>query len=107
MIKPPTEATLAKYGLTAEEWIAMAESRDFKCWICGQVPKTGRLVVDHEHCKGFRKMPPEERKKRVRGLLCWWDNAQTVGRGASPQRLRRGADYLEEYARRREADEAP
>lgn len=85
----------------------MAEAQRWACAICGKNPKTGRLVIDHEHRKGFKSMPPEERKKCVRGLLCWWDNAQTVGRGASPQRLRRGADYLEEYARRREADEAP
>lgn len=92
-MKLPTPATLAKYGLTLEEWVAL--SPDGVCAICKAKPSTGRLVVDHQHIRGWKKKPPEERKKFVRGLLCWTCNYFICARGATPEKLRAAASYLE------------
>jgi hypothetical protein len=97
-IKPPSAVTLRKYGLDIRAWLALVERQGGVCAICGKLPKTGRLVIDHEHVRGWKKLPPEQRAWYVRGLLCWWDNAQTVGRGATAERLRSAARYLERYA---------
>lgn len=94
-MKLPTPVTLAKYGLTLEEWLAMAERQGGRCAICEKAPSTGRLVVDHRHAPRWRKKPPEERKRYVRGLLCWTCNYFICARGATPEKLRAAASYLE------------
>jgi hypothetical protein len=45
------------YGITSEQFDAMARSQDGRCAVCRK--KTTRLVVDHDHATG-----------EVRGLLC-------------------------------------
>lgn len=100
-VSPPTPATLKKYGLSEDEWRAMAIAQDWKCFICRKTPSTGRLCVDHEHVKGWKKMPPERRKLYVRGLLCWTCNHYYVGRGIDVEKATRVVQYLEEYAIRR------
>lgn len=54
---------LGEYGLTPDEYQAMAAEQDGRCAICGSYPTTGRkkLVIDHDHAIS---------KKHVRGLLC-------------------------------------
>lgn len=47
-----------KYGLTKEEFDALAATQGYACAICRKVPKA-RLHIDHNHETG-----------RVRGLLC-------------------------------------
>lgn len=47
------------YGLSAEDYRALLEWQDGRCFICGQVPRVRRLAVDHDHETG-----------EVRGLLC-------------------------------------
>jgi hypothetical protein len=42
------------------------------CEICTK--KDGVLCVDHIHTKGFKTMPPEEKRKYVRGILCFLCN---------------------------------
>ena len=71
-------------GVTDAEYAAMLERQGRGCAICGSTPKTRRLHVDHDHRTG-----------RVRGLLCFTCNNRIVARGATPERLRRAADYLE------------
>ena len=44
-------------------------------------------------------MAPEDRRRYVRGLTCWFCNSVMLRRGATPEKLRAAADYLETYAK--------
>lgn len=101
MLKVPSEATLKKYGLTAEDWLAIAASQNGVCFVCEKEPSTGRLNVDHDHEKKWKSKPPEERKKAVRGLLCYFCNLHYVGRAINVRKAKRVVEYLEQYAARR------
>lgn len=102
LIPTPTLPTLRKYGLPLEAWQAMLVAQGGVCAICRKVPGgSGRLYIDHEHVRGWKKMPPELRRGYVRGLLCYLCNTVWVRRGATPERLRSAADYLQRYEERR------
>lgn len=103
MIQTPSKATLSKYGLSEPEWLVIAEKQKGACYICEKEPSTGRLCIDHEHVKGWKKMPPEKRKLYVRGLLCWVCNHYYVGRGISIFKAKNVVKYLEEYDTRLKA----
>jgi hypothetical protein len=96
-VKIPTQNTLKKYGLTEVEWLAILDSQGGVCPICQKVPMTGRLVTDHLHIKGWKKMPPEMRKKYVRGLLCHFDNHYTLARSVTVDKAKRLVQYLENF----------
>ena len=66
MVREPTKATLRKYGLVLPEWRAILERQGGVCAICGQVTSSGRLVTDHEHVRGWKKLPPAMRARTVR-----------------------------------------
>lgn len=104
MLIEPKPATLKKYGLSLEEWRALADYQGHACFVCKQEPTKGRLCIDHEHAKGWKKMPPERRKLFVRGLLCFRCNTTFVGRGVTVERSRNVTKYLEEYEARRPRD---
>ena len=55
------------YGITPEQYAALDELQDGKCFICHKNAVTRRLAVDHDHscCDG-----PVSCGKCVRGLLC-------------------------------------
>ena len=91
----PTQKTLDKYGLTLADWEALYNRHNGACWICGKAPSTGRLNIDHAHVKGWAKMPPQERKKYVRGLLCFVCNHRLLTRGVTIKRLQAAIEYLE------------
>lgn len=97
----PTRQTLRKYGLSVEEWRDILVTQDGGCGVCGKVPASGTLHIEHEHVRGWAKMAPEEKKQYVRGLACWFCNTNLLRIGTSPARLRAAADYLERYAERR------
>lgn len=109
-VKPPTDCTLRKYGLTAADWLAMAKLQRWTCPVCQQPFGDRKLVVDHEHVAGFkagkkrksrdkrgrsktgivrvRAMCPADRKPYVRGILHAWCNGfvrrwLTLSRAAS------------------------
>ncbi|SRR6266705_1027634 len=70
------------YGLTTEQYNAMALAQDFRCGICGNGEQRG-LRVDHCH-----------NTRQVRGLLCTLCN---IGLGAfkdDPVRLGQAIGYL-------------
>ena len=94
----PTKATLKKYGLSFEEWQKMADDQGHACYVCKQEPKKGRLHIDHEHVKKWKKLEPNERKKWVRGLLCFRCNTSFLGRGITLERAKNVVLYLERFA---------
>ena len=103
LVKTPTQATLKKYGLSEYEWEQILLRQGGACAVCGDIPKSLRLHIDHEHVKGWRKMPAEERKKFVRGLVCYRDNRFFLARGMDIDRSRAITRYLLSYQIRRAA----
>ena len=96
-VKEPSPETLRKYGLSAEQWREILEAQGGVCAICEQEPRTGRLVIDHEHITRWKKLPAERRRATVRGLLCWWCNKNYVGRCITVAKARNVVAYLEQY----------
>jgi hypothetical protein len=101
MIFTPTKGTLKKYGLSEPEWRSMLDSQAGVCAVCEREPTKGRLCIDHEHVKGWKKLPPSERKLYVRGLLCWVCNAHYLFRGITISRSQNVTTYLQKYEARR------
>lgn len=62
------------FGITEKEYQKIFKSQNGKCFICEFPPTVRRLAVDHIHVKGYAKLPTEEKKKYVRGLLCYTCN---------------------------------
>jgi hypothetical protein len=91
---PPSAATLAKYGLTMRSWLDLARRQGGVCGICQQLPKSCRLVIDHEHAVRWKHMPPGQRALYVRGLLCWFCNHYFCGRGITVAKSRAVTAYL-------------
>lgn len=101
MLTVPSIKTLDKYGLSLVFWKLIAAAQGYVCAVCGLLPKSGRLCIDHEHVSGFKKLPPEKKRKYVRGLLCWNCNYRFAARGMTEKRARRLVSYLVRYAERR------
>jgi hypothetical protein len=81
---------LLHYGLTYDEYELLLACQDYRCAICGGKPRKHSLSVDHDHKTG-----------EVRGLLCSRCNHKLLGSANDdPARLRKAADYLEQYAPR-------
>lgn len=97
---PPSPATLAKYGLSEGEWLAILARQFGACAICGKVPGTGRLNVDHEHVRNYRKLTPEKRRLRIRGLVCWFCNHYYIGRSINLMKAEAVVRYLEAHNER-------
>lgn len=96
----PTQATLNKYGLTREEMRRILERQGYICPICEKTPTTGRWVIDHEHVKGWKKMPSEKRKLYVRGVTCWFCNRNYLAKAMNKRKAKNIIEYLEAYALR-------
>ena len=101
-VVPPTPATLRRYGLTADEWLALLAGQGWKCPIC--MRKSGvRFVTDHHHLPGWKNLPAEERKRYTRGVLCLKCNWRRVDSDMSAAEAARIAAYLAAYEARRGA----
>jgi hypothetical protein len=92
----PLPATLKRHGLTAKDWLAMHKRQRGRCAVC-RIRPNGRLCIDHEHVKGWKKLPRHERKQHVRGLLCYFCNHYYVGRGITIFKARNVVKYLERH----------
>ena len=99
-LKGPSKATVKKYGLTINEWWEIAKRQGEVCFICGKLPKREILAVDHFHVKNFKKMPPEEKRMYVRGLLCLCCNLRVLPKGTTLEKLRRAVIYLENFEKK-------
>lgn len=103
----PLPKTLAKYGLTEKDFLAILESQNGICPICHKIPNPSkrdgkiRFVIDHYHAKGYAKLPPEKRKAYVRGLVCWYDNRYFLSKGITAEKAKNITTYLEEFERRK------
>ena len=73
------------YGITLEEQQAILAYQGGVCAICGQPPKTRSLHTEHDHKTGL-----------VRGLACFFCNAQILRQRVTPELLRNAANYLED-----------
>jgi len=101
-IKPPTKQTLKKYGLSLEEWQMM---NDGLCHLCRDAPPSGRLFIDHEHIPRWRHKKPEERRRHVRGLVCFTCNTRRIARN-NYETVGWLAVYFENHRRRLWKDKA-
>lgn len=100
-IRPPTAATLRRYGLTADDWLAMAKAQGWRCPVCLKSGAAVKWNTDHDHVPGWAKKPPEERRRFVRGVLCAYCNHRRVNSRMPAVEARRIAAYLTAYEERR------
>ena len=98
----PKTATLAQYGMDERDFRDLAVPQGWACGVCGNLPDSGRLFIDHEHVVGWKKMPPQERRKYIRGLACYRCNRFILNARITFKLLRLAADYLERYERAKE-----
>ena len=106
-VNVPTLPTLLKYGFGSgeaaldpdpvQDWAKLLEAQGGVCGVCGRVPESGRMNIDHEHVKGWTNMPAEERRKYVRGIVCWFDNLYSLRKGMTVERALGVARYLKAY----------
>jgi len=82
------------YGITLEQYQAMAAEQGHRCALCGEPPETAkRMHVDHDHATG-----------RIRALLCHHCNLLLGNAKDSTVRLRQAIAYLERYGSHREGN---
>lgn len=95
MIKPPSPATLKKYGLTAELWLDIIRHQKYACPICERkFDDKVRPCVDHVHVKNYKKLPDEERRTWIRGIVCIWCNKVALPRGITTHKAYNTYQYL-------------
>lgn len=86
----------ANYGLTQDEYDAKLEEQGHACYTCGATEPGhwGTFCIDHDHgcCPSFKSCGG-----CVRKLLCFGCNSVLGFVNDNPVRLRRLADYLEEF----------
>lgn len=88
------------YGITLKEWTSMFNKQQGVCAICKTMPNNKILCVDHIHIKGFKKMIAKEKRKYVRGLLCFSCNTAfgRIERRKTPRKLLEGIiEYFNVY----------
>ena len=101
-LKVVTAKTTAKYGITLEEWLELLAAQGWACAVCRR-HRGVTLTTDHEHVPGWKKMPPEQRRKYVRGILCTHCNYRVVHSNLTAVQAQRIAGYLFAYEGRRDA----
>ena len=98
----PSDTTLKRYGLSAQEWLALAGDA---CAICERPWESEiKPATDHQHVRGFNTMSAEERKKYIRGVVCMGCNYFILVRQGTPLKHRNAAAYLGAYEERRQAE---
>ena len=100
-VKAPTAATLRRYGLTVDDWLRLLKAQGWKCAVCER--RVATWNTDHEHVPGWKKMPPDERARYVRGVLCAFCNYRLVPSRLPARAADRIARYLRAYESRRDA----
>ena len=86
----------SKYGITEADYDAILEAQGGACALCHRPPREGKVLhVDHEHVFGYDKLPPEKKRKYVRGLVDYSCNKFKIGRTTLA-----GAKAVYDYLRR-------
>lgn len=83
-MNPPTPQTLARYGMTEDEWRELLDRQGGVCGLCGKPARTN-LVIDHDHKTGA-----------VRGLLHPMCNGVLGKVKDNAEWCRQAADYLDQ-----------
>jgi len=84
------------YGISFYEYKRILAVQEGNCAICGKPPKPGRsLHVDHKHQQGERKLSGDEKRRYVRGLLCWMCNTAIGKFRDNSTKMRAAADYID------------
>lgn len=96
----PRQVTMDKYGYDEALYLEKLEKQNYKCPICGKTPSTGKFVIDHEHVKNYKKLPPELRRKHVRGILCYFCNRFYMAKAMTTEKAKNVIEYLGRYQAR-------
>ena len=89
------------YGMTLGGFNSRLRMQGGGCKICGK--SEGRLCVDHIHVAKYKSLPPEEKLKYVRGILCFYCNTalkvfERTKDGERNRKLLEGVvEYFSEY----------
>lgn len=102
-IKEPLLATLKKYGLSLDNWKELLRTQGYRCPVCKRILEK-RINIDHNHVRGWRKMTDENRKKHVRGLLCFFCNKYYVGKAITVEKSENVTAYLKRHERKVQND---
>lgn len=121
LVRPPSTKTLRSYGLDEEQWRALCVRQQWICPVCQKPFGDRKLVIDHEHVRGFkarkrrkskkkikgqkidvvlRVMSPKERSRHVRGVLHSYCN-RFVRHWLTLDRARSIVSYLEDFEARK------
>lgn len=99
-VTPPLAATLRRYGLAVDEWLALLAAQGWACPIC-EKHRGVKWNTDHDHVSGWKHKSPEQRKRFVRGVLCAYCNHRRVNSRMGAAEAGRIARYLAAYEARR------
>ena len=82
--------------MTLGDWLTTLALQDWRCPIRDH--EANAYVVDHEHVRGWKMMPPAQRAKYVRGIVCAGCNYFLLSRHLDSAALAtRIAAYLAAY----------
>jgi len=98
-IREPRPATLAKYGLSLNDWKNIIAEQGYLCPICKRVLEIP--VIDHLHVRNWKKMKPEKRKQFVRGVPCNYCNRRRLAKGMSTEIAKNIVSYLSDFEKRK------
>lgn len=79
-----------------------AKKQAYVCAICGKLPPSNRLNIDHEHVRNWKKLPAEKRKLYVRCLACSFCNRVVIRKGVTIDKMKRAIKVLEAYEKRKQ-----
>jgi DNA-directed RNA polymerase subunit RPC12/RpoP len=100
-ISTPAPRTLARYGMTVEDWLELLAEQDWMCPICDKTGPEVKWNIDHEHARGWEKMSDKEKREYTRGILCAYCNHRRVHSTISAKIAQRIADYIRRYEERK------
>lgn len=84
------------YGISLDIYNNMLKKQNYGCWICERSSPTRRLAVDHRHVPNYKKLPPDLKRKEVRGLLCTYHN-RLIGRIEHSKDCRKTLEKINAY----------